>query len=57
VPVIANGVVRALSSVSDAFGGTTVDPDGIALNKGERQQQPAFAQQGHQFCEHGFPPV
>ena len=27
-------------------------PDRIALNKGDGQQQPAFAQQGHQFCEH-----
>ena len=31
-------------------------PDRIALNKGDGQQQPAFAQQWHQFCEHGFPP-
>ena len=31
-------------------------PDGVALNKGDSQQQPAFAQQGHKFCEHLFPP-
>ena len=24
----------------------------IALNEGDGQQQPAFSQQGHKFCEH-----
>ena len=54
VPVIANGVVRALSSVSDAFCGTTVALIVSPSTREDRQKQPAFAQQWHQFCEHGF---
>ena len=56
MPVIANGVVRALSSVSDAFCGTTVALIVSPSTKGDGQQKPAFAQQWHQFCEHGYPP-